>query len=91
MYGYSKSWEIILGHAGDLPGNYYLNISSGSRYGSDLARKMEKLTVSRGQFVAVPVQRRWINLKAYKDKANPGSADYRREVRQKLSTELPGR
>jgi hypothetical protein len=37
-----------------FPSNYRLNLSSGSRYGDDVAKQLESLPVYRGQFIAVP-------------------------------------
>lgn len=59
-YGYSKSWELFdnwdrQGLA--FPANYVLNMSSGSKYAdnADLRDRMKHLPVTRGEFVAVPV------------------------------------
>ena len=58
-YGYSKSWHVFLKHHADngpaaFPSNYRLNLSSGSRYGDDVAKRMQALPCVRGAFVAVP-------------------------------------
>jgi hypothetical protein len=58
-YGYSKSWHIFLKYHADngpasFPTNYRLNLSSGSRYGADIAKRMKTLPCVRGEFVAVP-------------------------------------
>jgi len=58
-YGYSKSWHVFLKHHADngpaaFPSNYRLNLSSGSRYGDDIAQRMKALPCVRGAFVAVP-------------------------------------
>ena len=91
VYGYSKSWKIILDYKGDLPANYYLNISSGSKYGQDMLEKVEQLPIARGQFVAVPVAREHIRNKAYQDKGNAGSREYRRDVLTMLREQNPSR
>ena len=58
-YGYSKSWHVFLKYHADhgaasFPTNYRLNLSSGSRYGDDVAKRMQALPCVRGAFVAVP-------------------------------------
>ena len=58
-YGYSKSWHVFLKFHADngpasFPSNYRLNLSSGSRYGADIAKRMKTLPCVRGEFVAVP-------------------------------------
>jgi len=58
-YGYSKSWHVFLKYHADngaasFPTNYRLNLSSGSRYGADVAQRMQALPCVRGAFVAVP-------------------------------------
>jgi len=78
-YGYSKSWPIFLQFQrafGDaaFPSNYRLNLSSGSRYGDDIAQQLESLPVYRGQFIAVP------SIKQRKDGTN--RAAYAASVRE---------
>ena len=92
VYGYSKSWQLFLaldkqGFA--WPSNYMLNLSSGSKHGDALRARMEKLSCVRGDFVAVPVNRKWIDSKAYQDKGNEGSKEYRAEVLQVLRETHP--
>ena len=56
VYGYSKSWALFLQYdqAGNtFPANYTLNLSSGSKYGKHAKALMEKLPITRGEFVAV--------------------------------------
>jgi len=77
-YGYSKSWEIFLEYAecNTFPDNYTLNLSSGGRR-QDLYSQMEKLSCTRGDFVAVPISGNFgSNSEKY---ANP---DYHRAVRK---------
>ena len=49
VYGYG---EVLENHFGlrmrDLPQNYYLNISSGSKYGQDMLEKVEQLPICTG-------------------------------------------
>ena len=84
VYGYSKSWHafIALEESGFVwPANYKLNLSSGSKYNSAAwLEKMGKLSCVRGSFVAVPVARKHIKNKAYQDKDNAGSREYRKDV-----------
>jgi hypothetical protein len=88
LYGYSKSWEIFLaldrtGYA--WPENYKLNLSGGSRYAGQLwIERMERLPITRGQFLAVPVDRKFIKARSYQDKTRPMSNEYRAEVRQAM-------
>ena len=86
-YGYSKSWKLFLEldkQGYEWPSNYLLNVSSGSRYGSTVKDKVLQLDCTRGEFVAVPVARNWITSKAYQDKDNEGSKEYRKEVASQL-------
>ena len=80
VYGYSKSWKIILASKVYLPGNYFLNLSSGSKYGEGVKNEIAALLITRGEFIAVPVARKWITSKAYQDKGNEGSKEYRKDV-----------
>ena len=87
IYGYSKSWQLFLdlekqGYV--FPANYLLNISSGSKYGNKIKEKALGLSCTRGEFVAVPVARKHIASKAYQDKGNAGSKEYRKDVLQRL-------
>lgn len=86
VYGYSKSWAEFLalhlqGYA--FPPNYILNLSGGSRHdGTAMRELMMQLPVTRGEFIAVPVDKRHIKNKSYQSKRNAGHADYSRNVRQ---------
>ena len=58
VYGYSKSWKVFLDYASTgaaFPSNYTLNLSSGSMYDklSGLRAKMNALSITRGDFIAV--------------------------------------
>lgn len=86
-YGYSKSWKLFLeleNQGYSFPANYLLNVSSGSRYGDKVKEKVLGLSCTRGEFIAVPVARKHITSKAYQDKDNAGSKEYRKEVLQRL-------
>ena len=94
VYGYSKSWQLFLALVRQgyvFPKNYALNLSSGSKFGEQMEREMEKLSITRGKFVAVPVARKWIKSKAYQDKANEGSKEYRAEVLARLREAYKGK
>ena len=88
VYGYSKSWKefLSLDATGyNWPQNYWLNKSSGSKFANTgIERAMYKIFPMRGDFICVPVDRKHIKNKAYQDKANPGSKEYRAEVLLKL-------
>lgn len=64
VYGYSKSWQVFLTYAeltsyrtSAFPTNYALNISSGSRYSDAIKARMRELPCTRGEFVAVKIDR----------------------------------
>lgn len=80
VYGYSKSWQIILDYVnagGQLADNYTLNLSSGSKYGDDMKDKLSKLSITRGEFVAVKTaHNHGKSNKRYESK------EYHRDVRQ---------
>lgn len=80
VYGYSKSWQLILDYVkagGKLADNYTLNLSSGSKYGDVLKSAMSKLSITRGEFVAVKTSK---NHGKSVDKYD--SKEYHRDVRQ---------
>jgi hypothetical protein len=85
VYGYSKSWVEFLalhleGYA--WPSNYILNLSGGSRHeGTNMAALMAKLPVTRGEFIAVPIDAKHVRNAAYQSKRNEGHAEYARDVR----------
>ena len=62
-YGYSKSWNLFLMFdrmwAGKIgwPKNYLLNLSNGSKF-EHLRAKMERLPVTRGNFIALQVDKK---------------------------------
>lgn len=89
FYGYSKSWAEFLELYSEgyiWPDNYLTNASSGSRWHaqSGVARAFMALPVVRGSFEAVRVDKQHINNRAYQDKDNKGSKEYRAEVRAGL-------
>jgi hypothetical protein len=54
-YGYSKSWQAFLDYAGDVPSNYLLNLSSGSKYSEAIKDKLKAFAFVRGEFKAISV------------------------------------
>ena len=56
-FGYSKSWELLLAYPGTWPGNYTLNLSSGSKYDNDnaMVQAVMSLPISRNWFLYVDV------------------------------------
>jgi len=57
-YGYSKSWETLINYKGIVPGNYRLNLSSGSKYSDEIKNKLKSLSYVRGEFKAVSLGRK---------------------------------
>ena len=60
-YGYSKSWKefLIYDHLQlTFPENYKLNLSSGSIHDSEVKKLMNALPCTRGEFVAVHIDKR---------------------------------
>jgi len=83
-YGYSKSWvELVALHLDgyEWPKNYLLNLSSGSRHDDGLKAVVAGLPITRGEFIAVPVDRRHIKSGAYKSRHAEGFTDYAKAVR----------
>ena len=95
-YGYTKSWADVLEWftmAGvndwDVPTNYVLNLSNGSRYDDDddMREAMEQLPITRGEFVAVPVHGNYAaGFAKADDKAYHAEV---REVARKLYPDRP--
>lgn len=49
-YGYSKSWDELLAYVGEMPTNYTLNLSGGSRHADDIKNRMRALPIVRDVF-----------------------------------------
>jgi hypothetical protein len=82
VYGYSKSWRLILDYAnsgGRFPANYLLNLSSGGSGTEEEKAAVSRLPIARGEFIAVPTLRD--HGKAYQSRKNAGFADYARDVK----------
>jgi len=82
-YGYSKSWELLWDYAqaNALPTNYVLNLSSGGRPQRVSKAQMLSLPITRGEFVALPVNYRPAGVRGnvgFKRYAEP---QYHRAVR----------
>lgn len=95
-YGYSKSWEqfreyerLLRGYKESYvwPGNYSLNLSSGSKHGQELREYMESLPITRGQFVAVSIDGDGLPRK---QKERYQNREYHARVRQKAKEQFPG-
>lgn len=56
-YGYSKSWAILESLAPRIPANYILNLSSGGIDDTpEYRERMRGLPITRGDFIALPIQ-----------------------------------
>ncbi|MBM84697.1 MAG: hypothetical protein CMM47_01570 [Rhodospirillaceae bacterium] len=84
VYGYSKSWvEFLSLHLEGFtwPSNYLLNLSGGSRHPESMRVVMSGLPVTRGEFVAVQVDREHLANHSYQSRRNDGFKDYAKQVR----------
>ena len=78
-YGYSKSWNLFVmfdrlwAKKIGWPTNYLLNLSNGSKF-ERLRRQMERLPVVRGNFIALPIERKLAG--------KYGEPEYKKAVRQ---------
>ena len=82
VYGYSKSWQLLLAYAESgarFPSNYLLNLSSGGSGTEAEKAAVSRLPIARGEFVAVATLAD--HGKAYQSRRNAGFADYARDVR----------
>lgn len=83
VYGYSKSWALLLSFdkatGGRWPSNYLLNLSSGGS-GTDAEKDaVSRLPIARGEFIAIATLQD--HGKAYQSRRNAGFSDYARDVR----------
>jgi hypothetical protein len=83
VYGYSKSWRLLLSYddatGGKWPSNYLLNLSSGGN-GTDAEKQaVSRLPIARGEFIAVPTLEDHGN--AYQSRRNAGFGEYARDVK----------
>jgi hypothetical protein len=83
-YGYSKSWiELIscgLKKGFQWPSNYLLNLSNGSKHGEDIKAIVSTLPIVRGEFIAIPVDKKHIHNRAYQGPEKAGFREYQKEV-----------
>jgi hypothetical protein len=82
VYGYSKSWALLLAYAESgarFPSNYLLNLSSGGKGTEEEKQAVSRLPIARGEFIAVNTAKD--HGRAYQSKRNAGFADYARDVR----------
>jgi hypothetical protein len=82
VYGYSKSWRLLLSYAESgaaFPSNYLLNISSGGSGTEAEKLAVSRLPIARGEFVAIATAKDHGN--AYQSRKNDGFAAYREDVK----------
>ena len=82
VYGYSKSWKLLLSYAesgAGFPSNYLLNISSGGSGTNEERDAVSRLPIARGEFVAIATAKDHGN--AYQSRKNVGFAAYRDDVK----------
>ena len=77
-YGYSKSWDELAATQGQAPPNYVLNVSSGGKERAVSRETMLSLPMTRGLFVAVPVDARFMAMKS----ARYDDPEYHKAVRE---------
>lgn len=77
-YGYSKSWDIIYDCKEYYPNNYHLNLSSGGSIQSTSKDDMLKLSITRGEFIAVQIPK----LTRDKQKIRFSLPEYHNSVRE---------
>ena len=81
-YGYSKSWKEFLIYDSlklNFPENYKLNLSSGSIHNDDVKNRMNSLSCTRGEFVAVEIN------KEFDAPIGNRSKEYNRAVREAVN------
>jgi hypothetical protein len=82
VYGYSKSWKLLLAYADSgarFPSNYLLNLSSGGS-GTDAEKDaVSRLPIARGEFIAVSTLQD--HGKAYQSRRNAGFGAYQADVK----------
>jgi hypothetical protein len=83
VYGYSKSWSLLLSYdqatGGRWPNNYLLNLSSGGNGTEAEKDAVAALPIARGEFIAVPTLQD--HGKAYQSRRNAGFSEYARDVK----------
>lgn len=77
-YGYSKSWDIIYDCKEYYPNNYHLNLSSGGKIQNTSKETMLKLSITRGEFIAVQIPK----LSRDKQKIRFSLPEYHNSVRE---------
>ena len=89
VYGYSKSWALLLAYAESgarFPSNYLLNLSSGGS-GTDAEKAaVAALPIARGEFVAVATLQD--HGKAYQSRRNAGFSEYARDVKSQAGRKV---
>ena len=82
VYGYSKSWRLLLAYAQSgarFPSNYLLNLSSGGSGTEAEKEAVSRLPIARGEFIAVPTLHDHGN--AYQSRRNAGFGAYQADVK----------
>lgn len=83
VYGYSKSWRLLLDHdkasGGIWPRNYLLNLSSGGSGTEQEKLAVSRLAIARGEFIAIATLKD--HGKAYQSRKNAGFVAYREDVK----------
>jgi hypothetical protein len=83
VYGYSKSWRLILDYAnsgGRFPTNYLLNLSSGGSGSEEEKVAVAALPIARGEFIAVQTLKD--HGKAYQSRKHAGFGAYQADVKE---------
>jgi hypothetical protein len=84
VYGYSKSWRLLLSYdeatGGRWPSNYLLNLSSGGSGTEAEKEAVSRLPIARGEFIAIPTLRDHGN--AYQSRKHAGFSEYARDVKE---------
>lgn len=82
VYGYSKSWRLLLAYAESgacFPSNYLLNLSSGGSGTEAEKDAVARLPIARGEFIAV--QTLVDHGNAYQSRRNAGFGAYQADVK----------
>ena len=89
VYGYSKSWALLLAYAESgarFPSNYLLNLSSGGSGTAAEKDAVAALPIARGEFIAVPTLQD--HGKAYQSRRNAGFGEYARDVKSQAGRKV---
>lgn len=93
-YGYSKSWPQFIEYdkkiGGNWPDNYSLNLSGGSKYENvpALREKMLRLKCTRGEFIAVKMEKNYPPVKIKESLLTPDQKLVLKSGQGKIPTNL---